>query len=97
MDSYGKKSVGDISLVIANKALVDINPFGVAVVEAQDSMAVSCTASKARPLGEFRVVYDRVRKRKNYFEIPAFLQIERGKSRAGNSKSNKNKTIFVFI
>ena len=29
-----------------------------------------------------RVVYDRVRKRKNYFEIPAFLQIERGKSRA---------------
>ena len=30
-----------------------------------------------------RVIYDRVRKRKNYFEIPAFLQIERGKSRAG--------------
>ena len=27
-----------------------------------------------------RVVYDRVRKRKKYFEIPAFLQIERGKS-----------------
>ena len=54
MDSYGKKAVGDISLVIANKALVDINPFGVADVEAQDSMAISCTASKARPLGEFR-------------------------------------------
>ena len=54
MDAYGKKSLGDISLVIANKALVDINPFGVAVVEAQDSMAISCTASKARPLGEFR-------------------------------------------
>ena len=34
-----------------------------------------------------RVVYDRVRKMKNYFEIPAFLQIERGKSRAGNSNS----------
>ena len=46
-----------------------------------------------------RVVYDRVRKRKYYFEIPAFLQIERGKSRAGNSKSNenKNKNVFVFI
>ena len=26
--------------------------------------------------GETRVVYDRVRKRKNYFEIPAFLQID---------------------
>ena len=38
-------------------------------------------------LAPTRVVYDRVRKRKNYFEIPAFLQIERGKSRAGNSKS----------
>ena len=39
-----------------------------------------------------RVVYDRVRKMKSYFEIPAFLQIERGKSRAGNSKSNENKS-----
>ena len=46
-----------------------------------------------------RVLFDRVRKRKNYFEIPAFLQIEQGKSRAGNSKSNENKykTVFVFI
>ena len=46
-----------------------------------------------------RVVYDRVRKRKNYFEIPTFLQIDRGKSRArnSNSKSNENKTVFVFI
>ena len=45
-----------------------------------------------------RVVYDRVRKRKNYFEILAFLQIERGKSRAGKFKtSNENKNVFVFI
>ena len=45
-----------------------------------------------------RVVYDRVQKRKNYFEIPAFLQIERGKSRAGKFKtSNENKNVFVFI
>ena len=43
-----------------------------------------------------RVVYDRVRKRNNYFEIPAFLQIERGKSRAGNSKSNEKKNLFLF-
>ena len=42
-----------------------------------------------------RVVYDRVQKRQKYFEIPAFLQIERGKSRAGNLKSNENKT-FLF-
>ena len=50
-------------------------------------------------LGMFRVVYDRVQKRKYYFEIPAFLQIERGKSRTGNSnsKSNENKNVFVFI
>ena len=45
-----------------------------------------------------RVVYDRVRNRKNYFEIPAFLQIERGKSRAGKFKtSNENKNGFVFV
>ena len=47
-----------------------------------------------------RVVYDRVRKRKNYFEIPAFLQIEQGKSRAGKFKTsneNKNKNVFVFV
>ena len=33
-----------------------------------------------------RVIYDRVRNRKNYFEIPAFLPIERGRSRAGKFK-----------
>ena len=44
-----------------------------------------------------RVIYDRVRNRKNYFEIPAFLQIERGISRAGNSKSNENKNVFVYV
>ena len=48
-----------------------------------------------------RVVFDRVRKRKNYFENPAFLQIERGISRVGNSNSksneDKNKNIFVFV
>ena len=49
-----------------------------------------------------RVVYDRVRKRKNYFEIPAFLQIERGKSRAGkfktsNENKNKNKNVFIYV
>ena len=58
----------------------------------------------SQPCGEgvARVVYDRVWKRKNYFEIPAYLQIERGKSRAGkfkisNENKNKNKNIFVFI
>ena len=33
-----------------------------------------------------RVIYDRVRNRKNYFEIPAFLPIERGISRVGKFK-----------
>ena len=34
-------------------------------------------------MGGSRGIYDdRLRKRNNYFEIPAFLQIERGKSRA---------------
>ena len=37
-------------------------------------------------LGITRVLYDRVRKRKNYFEIAAFLTFERGKSRAGKFK-----------
>ena len=47
-----------------------------------------------------RVIYDRVRKMKNYFEIPAFLQIERGKSRAvkfKTSNENKNKKVFDFV
>ena len=33
-----------------------------------------------------RVIYDRVRNRKNNFEIPAFLPFERGISRAGKFK-----------
>ena len=45
-----------------------------------------------------RLIYDRVWKRKNYFEIPAFLQIERGKSRVGKFKtSNENKFAMSFI
>ena len=53
-------------------------------------------------LGMFRVVYDRVQKRKYYFEIPAFLQIEQGKSRAGkfktsNEKKKKNVFVSVFV
>ena len=43
-----------------------------------------------------RVVYDRVRKRKIYFEITAFFNYERGTSRVGNSKSNENKK-FLFL
>ena len=39
-------------------------------------------------IGKIRVVYDRVWKRKNYFEILAFLQIEWGKSRAGKFKTS---------
>ena len=35
---------------------------------------------------------------KNYFEIPAFLQIERGKSRAGEFKtSNENNNNFYLL
>ena len=37
-----------------------------------------------------RVLYDRVWKRKKYFEISAFLNFERGTSRVGNSNENKN-------
>ena len=36
--------------------------------------------------GKYRVIYDRVRNRKNYFEIAAFLNFEWGTSREGNSK-----------
>ena len=42
-------------------------------------------------------VYDRVRKRKIFFEIPAFLQIEGGKSRAGNSKNQMKTKTFLFL
>ena len=54
-----------------------------------------------------RVIYYRVWNRKNYFEIPAFLPIERGISRAGKFKIQSNVTlrsnwdvfvcVFVFI
>ena len=40
-------------------------------------------------------MYDRVRNRKNYFKITAFLNFERGTSRAGNSNESKNKHISV--
>ena len=48
-----------------------------------------------------RVIYDRVRNRKNYFEIPSFLPIERGISRAGKFKvmlhfAATEMCLFVF-
>ena len=39
-----------------------------------------------------RVIYNRVRNRKKYFEIAAFLNFEWGTLRAGNSNENKNTT-----
>ena len=36
-------------------------------------------------------------KGKNYFEIPAFLQIERGKSRAGKFKTSNENKKFLFL
>ena len=51
------------------------------------SLSSSCNDNKSHVLHVFtRVIYDRVRNRKNYFEIPAFLPIERGISRAGKFK-----------
>ena len=47
-------------------------------------------ANKKKEFDIPRVVYDRVRNRKNYFEIAAFLNFERETSRAGNSNENKN-------
>ena len=49
-----------------------------------------------------RVIYDRVQNRKNYFEIPAFLPIERGISRAGKFKvmlhfAATEMCLFVFL
>ena len=44
-----------------------------------------------------RVIYDRVRKSKNYFEVPAFLPIELGISRAGKFKVILHWDVFVFI
>ena len=44
-----------------------------------------------------RVIYDRVRNRKNYFEINAFLNFERGTSRAGNSNENKNTNKHMSV
>ena len=43
----------------------------------------------------YTVIYDRVRNRKNYFEITAFLNIIRGTSRVGNSNENKNTNKYI--
>ena len=42
-----------------------------------------------------RVIYDRVRNKKNNFEITAFLNYEQGKFKTSNE--NKNVLVFVFI
>ena len=42
--------------------------------------------SKMYQIGSTRIICDRVQNSKNHFEIPAFLPIERGKSRAGKFK-----------
>ena len=47
-------------------------------------------------IGSSRVIFDRVRNKKNNFEITAFLNYERGKSRAGNSK-HQMKTIHLMF
>ena len=44
-----------------------------------------------------RVIYERVWNRKNYFEIAAFLNFERGTSRVGYSNENTNKHISVAV
>ena len=44
-----------------------------------------------------RVIYDRVWNRKIYFEITAFLNFERGTSRAGNSNENKNTNKHISV
>ena len=52
---------------------------------------------KNRQVVHSRVIYDRVRNKKNNFEITPFLNYEQGTLRAGNSKSNENKTKkFLF-
>ena len=42
-------------------------------------------------------IYDRVRNRKNYFEIAAFLSFERGTSRVGNSNEIKNTNKHITL
>ena len=90
-----------ITGILAEKS--DIKPIDYAAFRGPstciNSLTISThriTISKMYDLHETRVVYDRVRNRKNYFEIPAFLQIERGKSRAGNSKHQMKTKTFLF-
>ena len=48
-------------------------------------------------IGQARVIYDRVRNRKTYFGITAFLNFERGTSREGNSNENKNTNKHISV
>ena len=58
--------------------------------------------SKMYQIGSTRIICDRVQNSKNHFEIPAFLPIERGISRAGKFKvmlhfAATEIYLFVFL
>ena len=59
-----------------------VGEMGPGQVVSRQTLAIT-TISINIPIVMPRVVYDRVRNRKNYFEIPAFLPIEQGISKVG--------------
>ena len=68
----------------------------------EDSMDVFYGTKGLKSIVFTRVIYDRVRNGKNYFEIPAFLPIERGISRMGKFKlmlhfAATEMCLFLFL
>ena len=55
------------------------------------------TVNGVLQLRNARVIYDRVRNRIFFVEITAFLNFERGTSRAGNSNENKNTNKHISV
>ena len=70
-----------------------MNTFTVFMVEYKAKKTINGYAQLVLP----RVIYGRVQNRKNYYEIPAFLPIERGISRAGKFKVTCTEMcLFLF-
>ena len=78
------RGIGFLSLLVRKKCFEDPT-FRVGFL-------TSKTKTPLPSLVWIRVIYDRVRNRKNYFEIAAFLNFEQETSREGNSNENKTQT-----
>ena len=48
MDIQGIKEKADVNLVIANEGLIDMDPYGLVVANADEPLEITCSARHAR-------------------------------------------------